>query len=96
MTDTESSKLTSDGSNSWQQQNFQSADDKSELIGHEVLETTDVRIFFVFFKMLRCGPKKMTVNQNYAFIKNSTIFTQSLWNSVKIRYSWVTYFDRAS
>ena len=50
LTDTESSQLTSDGSNSWQQQNFQSADEKSELIEHEVLETTDVRlrIFFAF------------------------------------------------
>ena len=26
---------------------------------------------------IRCGAKKMTVYQKYAFIKNSTIFTQS-------------------
>ena len=34
---------------------------------------------------VRCGTKKRTVNQKYAFIKKSTILTQSLRNSVKIR-----------
>ena len=30
------------------------------------------------FLHIRCGPKRMTVNQKYAFIKKSTIFNQSL------------------
>ena len=31
--------------------------------------------------------KKHIVNQKYAFIEQNTIFTQSLWNSVKLRYT---------
>ena len=34
--------------------------------------------------------------QKYAFIKKSSIFAQSLRNFVKIRYSWVPYFDKVS
>ena len=49
--------------------------------------------------IIRCGSKKRTLNQKlffYAFSKKSTIFIQSLRNLVKIRYSWVPYFDRIS
>ena len=35
---------------------------------------------------IRCVAKKTTVDQKYAFIKKSTILTQSLRNLVKIRY----------
>ena len=38
--------------------------------------------------------KKRTVK--YAFIEKSSIFTQSLRNSVKIRNSWLPYFDQVS
>ena len=36
------------------------------------------------------------LSQKYAFIKKSTIFTQSLRNLVKIRYSWVAYLPQVS
>ena len=34
--------------------------------------------------------------KNYAFIGKSIIFKQSLGNCVKIRASWVPYFDKYS
>ena len=41
-------------------------------------------------------PIEMTKILKYAFIKKSTIFTQTLRNFVKIRYPWVSYFDKVS
>ena len=46
--------------------------------------------------LLQCGPHQFRLKQKYAFIKNSTIFTQSLQNFVTIRYSWVPYCDKVS
>ena len=48
--------------------------------------------------LIRCDAKKKTVNQNMLLLKKSTIFTQSLQNSVKMRYvlkstSKVPHFD---
>ena len=40
-------------------------------------------------EIIRCYSKKRTVTQKYAFIKKSTIFTQSLRNLVKIRQRWI-------
>ena len=35
----------------------------------------------------------MELAQKYTIDKKSTIFIQSLWNLVKIRYSWVAYLN---
>ena len=42
------------------------------------------------------GQPNLDFHSAYAFIKKSTIFTQWIWNSIKIKYSWVLYFDRVS
>ena len=46
--------------------------------------------------LYRPGHPNLDFHSTYAFIKKSTIFTQWLWNSVKIKYSWVLNFDRDS
>ena len=38
----------------------------------------------------------LRLTQKYAFIEKYTIFTQSLWNLVKLWYSWVAHFDQVS
>ena len=47
----------------------------------------NVSIQFLVASRDRC--KKLLLAQKWAFIEKSTIFTQSLWNSVKIANSWV-------
>ena len=46
--------------------------------------------------ILQSEPCKSGLRQKYAFIKKSTIFTQSLRKFVKVRYSWGPYFDKVS
>ena len=48
------------------------------------------------FFHLHSGRAQSGLSQKYAFIKKSTIFTQSLRNFVKIRYTWGPYFDKVS
>ena len=45
---------------------------------------------------IHCGIGECGLDQKYAFIKKSTIFTQLLRNFVKIRYSCVPRFDKVS
>ena len=52
------------------------------------VETHDLKI--------HSGRAQSGLSQKYAFIKKSTIFTQSLRNFVKIRYTWGPYFDKVS
>ena len=42
---------------------------------------------------VRCVAKKVHMKE-YALIKKFKIFTQSLWNFVKRRYSWRPHFDK--
>ena len=44
----------------------------------------------------RPGHPNLDFHSRYAFIKKYTIFTQWLWNSVKIKYSWALNFYRVS
>ena len=45
---------------------------------------------------LHCVPGESILCHKYAFIKKSTIFTQSLRNFVKMRYSWVPHIHKIS
>ena len=53
-------------------------------------------IFFFNLMALQACYGESGLGQKYAFIKKSTIFTQSLRNLVKIRYSWVAYLPQVS
>ena len=58
--------------------------------------TTKTTILIFELIQYRPGQLDWDFHITYAFIKKSTFFTQWLWNSVKIKYSWVLDFDRVS
>ena len=68
----------------------------SGCLGEVFLKSFDLLILKLQKKAIHSGRAQSGLSQKYAFIKKSTIFTQSLRNFVKIRYTWGPYFDKLS